>query len=75
MPRTEALRRALQTQDRQAVADLVFLENWEAQPPSSLAAVLRAGQIRRANPELAAAIRAELQLARVSGQAGRRPTN
>ena len=32
------------------------MENWERDRPSNLAAVLRAGQIRRANPDLAAAI-------------------
>lgn len=60
-PRTEALRRALQIYaDRSSTADLVFLENWEAQGRPSVAATLRAHQIRRANPLLAAEIRAEL---------------
>jgi hypothetical protein len=60
-PRTEALRRALQIfGDRQSAADLMFLENWEAQPRPSLAAAFRVHQIRRANPALAAEIRAEL---------------
>jgi hypothetical protein len=61
-PRTEALRRALQRYgDRSSAADLMFLENWEAQPRPSLAAAFRVHQIRRANPALAAEIRAELE--------------
>ena len=60
-PRTEALRRALHAYaDGTATADLLFLENWEAEPRPSLAAALRIHQIRRANPRLAAEIRAEL---------------
>jgi hypothetical protein len=55
-PRTEALRRALQMYaDRQSAADLMFLESWEA---------FRVHQIRRANPALAAEIRAELESGR-----------
>src|ERR1700749_1369137 len=60
-PRTEALRRALlHVQDEAAVADLRFLEDWQNQRYPGVAACLRASQIRRANPELAAQIRAEL---------------
>lgn len=60
-PRTEALRRALQqVNDEGAVADLLFLEYWQTQRSSDIAACLRAGQIRRANPALAAEIHAEL---------------
>jgi len=60
-PRTEAVRRALQSlRDQAAAADLLFLEYWETQRTPDLAAMLRAGQIRRANPVLAAAIHAEL---------------
>ena len=60
-PRTEALRRALQqVRDAGAVADLLFLEYWQTQRSSDIAACLRASQIRRANPTLAAAIHAEL---------------
>jgi hypothetical protein len=60
-PRTEALRRALrQVQDAAAVADLLFLEYWQTRPSADIAACLRAGQIRRANPALAAEIHAEL---------------
>lgn len=59
--RTEAVRRALSTnQDAVTVSDLLFLEAWEAAPMADVAATLRAGQIRRANPALAAEIRAEL---------------
>ncbi len=60
-PRTEALRRALrQVRDEAAVADLLFLEAWQAQCHSDIASSLRASQIRRANPSLAAEIHAEL---------------
>ena len=60
-PRTEALRQALQhVEDQAAVADLRFLEDWQSQRYPGIAACLRASQIRRANPELAAQIRAEL---------------
>jgi hypothetical protein len=61
VPRTEALRRALrQVRDEAAAADLMFLEDWQTQRHPGVAAYLRASQIRRANPELAAQIRAEL---------------
>lgn len=40
-----------------ALADLVFLESWERDPAPGPAALRRVMQIRRANPELAAAIR------------------
>ena len=60
-PRTKALRQALlRVQDEAAVADLRFLEDWQSQRYSGVAACLRASQIRRANPELAAEIQAEL---------------
>ena len=60
-PRTEALRRALlHVDDEAVVADLRFLEDWQSQRYSGVAACLRASQIRRANPELAAQIQAEL---------------
>jgi hypothetical protein len=59
--RTEAVRRALSTnQDAVTASDLLFLEAWEVAPMADIAATLRAGQIRRANPALAAEIRAEL---------------
>jgi len=44
-------------------ADLLFLEAWELHPSSHLGVTLRASQIRRANPDLAAAIDAELKSA------------
>jgi hypothetical protein len=60
-PRTEALRRALRTiRDEAAAADLLFLEFWQMQRHPGIAASLRASQIRRANPGLAAEIHAEL---------------
>ncbi len=60
-PRTEAVRRALAAlHDSGAAADLMFLEHWVAHPNRDLAATLRAGQIRRANPSLADAILQEL---------------
>jgi hypothetical protein len=42
---------------------LLFLEAWEIQRPENLGAALRANQIRRANPALAAAIELELKAA------------
>jgi hypothetical protein len=61
-PRTEALRRALaKLRSDQAVDDLLFLESWEANPLPGAGAALRVGQLRRANPRLAAEIRAELR--------------
>jgi hypothetical protein len=58
---TAALRRALsQVRDPNTIDDLLFLERWEMRPMPNTAAVLRVKQIRRANPDLAAAIRAEV---------------
>ena len=58
---TEALRRALRSvRDAFSAADLIFLENWEMSAIPGVAAALRAGQLRRANPALAAEIRAEV---------------
>lgn len=59
-PRTEALRRALTMCGVSSADDLRFLEAWEADPIPGAGAALRVGQIRRANPTLAAEIRAEL---------------
>jgi len=60
-PRTEALRRALrQVRDEAVAADLLFLEDWQTQRHPGIAACLRAAQIRRANPALAAQIHEEL---------------
>jgi hypothetical protein len=60
--------------DANATDDLLFLESWEANSVFSVAAVLRASQIRRANPCLAAQIRTELrrrQRAHSAGLGGR----
>ena len=60
-PRTAAVRHALErVRGDSAVADLLFLEAWEASPTPEVGAVLRIAQIRRANPELAEAVRGEL---------------
>jgi hypothetical protein len=60
-PQTAAVRRALAAApDHTAQADLLFLERWEMAPIPGAAAALRVSQIRRANPELAAAVRAEI---------------
>jgi len=60
-PRTAAVRRALESAHCDAaIADLLFLETWEASPTPEVGAVLRIAQIRRANPELAKAVRVEL---------------
>ena len=64
-PRTEALRRALvATQSEATMRDLLYLEAWEMAPEPGAGPALRIHQLRRANPELAAAIRAELSSAR-----------
>ena len=61
IPCTDTLRRVLSDiHDRNHVADLLFLERWEMHPLPGAAMALRVSQIRRANPELAAAIRAEV---------------
>jgi len=46
--------------NRSAQADLLFLEQWEIAPRSGGGQALRVQQIRRANPELAEAIRTEI---------------
>jgi hypothetical protein len=67
-PFTLAVRQALQgVNDSVTEADLLFLEAWEIHPSLHLGATLRASQIRRANPALAAAIGAELK----AGSTGR----
>ena len=59
--RTQAVRRALhKVRDAASAADLIFLESWELSAIPGVAAALRASQLRRANPVLAAEIRAEL---------------
>jgi hypothetical protein len=61
VPQTQAVRRALRTfSDERSAWDLLFLEAWEIQPLPGAAAALRIGQLRRANPELAAEVRAEI---------------
>jgi hypothetical protein len=61
-PFTVAVRQALQgVNNSQIEDDLLFLEAWEIQPSAHLGVTLRASQIRRANPGLAAAIDAELK--------------
>jgi hypothetical protein len=69
-PRTEAVRQALRAaHDSASVSDLLFLEAWEAHGSPDIASTLRASQIRRANPQLAEEIRAELRSASsVSGR-------
>jgi hypothetical protein len=70
-PFTSAVRQALQGINDAAIeADLLFLEAWEMHPSSHLGVTLRASQIRRANPELVAAIDAELRA--ISAPANRR---
>lgn len=59
IPQTRIVRRAIE-EDSRAAADLLFLEQWEMAPQDSVGAVLRVAQIRRANPHLAAEVRAEL---------------
>lgn len=60
-PVTAVLQNALpRIRDHSAQADLLFLERWEMAPQSGTALALRVQQIRRANPELAEAIRAEV---------------
>jgi hypothetical protein len=44
--------------DDSATSDLLFLMAWEVRPTSDLGVVLRIAQIRRANPVLAAELRA-----------------
>jgi hypothetical protein len=69
---TEALRRVLaQPLDGSARADYLFLEAWERDPSPHAGTALRIGQIRRANPALAAEIRAELKNGRPLTQSER----
>jgi CRISPR/Cas system-associated protein Csm6 len=61
LPLTNAVRRALAAvRDERVAMDLLFLEAWELRPSPGTAAALRIGQMRRANPELAAELRAEI---------------
>ena len=62
---TQAVRRALaRSLDHTLLADLLFLERWEMAPIPGPAAALRVAQIRRANPDLAEQVRAEVARAR-----------
>ncbi len=64
-PLTNAVERAMSTlRDAASASDLLFLERWEISPVPGAAAALRVGQLRRANPTLAAEIRAELNARR-----------
>lgn len=72
VPRTAALRRVLrQVRDETSANDLLFLESWELNPAPGAGPALRVGQIRRANPALAAEIRAELDRGRPLTEAER----
>ncbi len=67
-PYTQAVRNALAgVTNAETEADLLFLEAWEMQPSALLGATLRASQLRRANPDLVAAIDAELKAIRRRG--------
>jgi hypothetical protein len=57
---TGAVRSAISNGDDAAVADLLVLEAWEAHRPMDLGLMLRVRQIRRANPEFAAKVAAEV---------------
>lgn len=60
-PITNAVRRALgDGHEASTLSDYLFLERWELSPSPGAASALRVTQIRRANPALAAAVRAEL---------------
>ncbi len=62
LPQTQAVRRALRSvREPSTAADLLFLEAWEMNGSRDLGRLLRASQIRRANPELVAEIEAELK--------------
>ncbi|MBB3172199.1 hypothetical protein FHR90_000005 [Endobacter medicaginis] len=56
---TDAVRRALSASTRGAQADLLFFEAWERSP--TLGGIQRIRQLRRANPALAAELRAEIE--------------
>ena len=65
LPRTAALRRELsRLRDEARADDLLYLEAWEVDPLPWAGPALRVGQIRRANPGLAAEIRADLMRGR-----------
>jgi hypothetical protein len=67
-PRTQAVKRVLSlADDKSMVADLLFLEHWQMHRSYDLGSTLRAAQIRRANPTLAAEIQAELAVVPSAG--------
>lgn len=71
---TEALQRVLaQPMHRSAVADYLFLEAWEREPSDNAGVALRIGQIRRANPQLADEIRAQVKAELKRNRPGLRP--
>ena len=60
-PMTSAVRELMaKAKDPALLADLLFLEKWEMEPAPGAGSVLRIAQIRRALPDLAAAVRKEL---------------
>ena len=64
-PKTEAVRALMaRLKDPALLADLLVLERWEAEPAHGAGSVMRVAQIRRALPDLAAAVRAEIAHAR-----------
>jgi hypothetical protein len=64
-PRTSAVRDLMaRTNDPALLEDLLFLERWEASPAHGAGSVLRVSQIRRAMPDVAAAVRAEIAIRR-----------
>ena len=64
-PRTSVVRDLMARQNDPALlADLLFLERWEAAPAHGTGSVLRVAQIRRALPDVAAAVRAEIAVKR-----------
>ena len=69
VPLTTAAQRAADSfRNDPNISDLLFLEAWELGCVPGLGAMLRARQIRRSNPALAAEIRAEIIGLRRFGQ-------
>ncbi|QNT77637.1 hypothetical protein [Entomobacter blattae] len=60
-PKTHAARKAMATHGKNMAADLVFLEHWESTPVPTTSSLLRALQIKKANPELMQAISNEIK--------------
>jgi hypothetical protein len=61
-PKTAVVRELMAAKhDPALLADLLFLERWEAAPAQNTGSVLRLAQIRRALPDVAAAVRAEMK--------------